>query len=294
MNLMISSECQLSGMSQDLKTAAIFRQPSASAQFFLCLNELLDKAIFTYEINEEQIENWMNRLEGSGGKDSPIYWLLWIRLMEAALLCAGNYVDNCEFSAAGGLLVNPRCIRVHIDGVIEPVNKKRHLALTDQFNAVAKTKSGIIRWLGKNTHLEITKKPLLPDLYERLKKAGIISEKYLDSVYQRMNKIADVIGFLSAYHISDSQMFYKKLYAANAESDFIRSNLCNFNCDIFFGLGLEILKLIENDNYKSVFVEDYISLKNFPYKGKPLEGLNHPLENIPQINQSFNQLESEM
>ena len=71
-----------------------------------------------------------------------------------------------------------------------------------------------------------------------------------------MNKIAVVIGFLSAYHLSDSQMLYKKIHSANAESDFIKSNLCNFNFDIFFDLGDEILKLSENDDYKSVFIVD--------------------------------------
>jgi len=281
MNLTLSAECLFSDMPQHPITDSIFQQPSASAPPLLHLNTLLDAAILPYGVNEGQIENWMDTLEGSGGKDGPVYWLLWIRLMEAALLCAGNYVDNCEFSAAGDLLVNPRSIRIHIDGVREPVNKKRHSALTDQFNAVAKTHTGIIKWLSKNTHPEIIKKPLLPDLYERLKSAGIISVKYLDSVYRRMNKIADVIGFLSAYHLSDSQMLYKKLHSANAESDFIRSNLCNFNCDIFFGLGHEILRLIENDNYKSVFIEDDIRQKDYTYEGKSFEGLKQLLKDTP-------------
>jgi hypothetical protein len=183
-----------------------------------------------------------------------IYQLTRARIAELTLICAGNYADNFEFTAAGDLLVNPRCIRVHIDGVKEPVNKIRHLALTDQFDVVAKTESGIIKWLGKNTHLEITKKPLLPDLYERLKNAGVLSAKYLDSVCQRMNKIADVIGFLAAYNLSDIQRCYERFQPANEESVFIKSNLCNFNFDIFFALGHEILKLIENDKYKSVFI----------------------------------------
>ncbi len=216
----------------------------------LCLNNCE-----AFELNENYIESKINELDEIQNS-GLIYQLTQARITELTLICAGNYADNFEFTAAGDLLVNPRSIRIHIDGVREPVNKKRHLALTDQFNAVAKTHTGIINWLSKNTHPEIIKKPLLPDLCERLKSAGIISVKYLDSVYRRMNKIADVIGFLSAYHLSDSQMFYKKLHSANAESDFIRSNLCNFNCDIFFGLGHEILRLIENDNYKSVFIGD--------------------------------------
>jgi len=214
----------------------------------LCLNDCV-----TFELNEKYIESKiyeLDEIENSG----LIYQLTQARITELTLICAGNYADNFEFTAAGDLLVNPRNIRIHIDGVREPANKKRHLALIDQFNTVAKTQTGIINWLSKNTYPETIKKPLLPDLCERLKSAGIISVKYLDSVYRRMNKIADVIGFLSAYHLSDSQMLYKKLHSLNAESDFIKSNLCNFNFDTFFILGHEILKSIENDNYKSVFI----------------------------------------
>jgi hypothetical protein len=218
--------------------------------FNLCLNDCV-----AFELNEKFIESKIDELdeiENSGF----IYQLTQARITELALICAGNYADNLEFTVAGDLLANPRCIRVHIDGVGAPVNKKRHLALTDQFNAVAKTHKGVINWLSKKTRLEIIKKPLLPDLCDRLKNAGIISEKYLDSVYQRMNKIADVIGFLAAYNLSDVQILYQRFQPANPESDFIKSNLCNFNFDIFYVLGHEILKLIENDNYKSVFIRD--------------------------------------
>ena len=100
-----------------------------------------------------------------------IYQLTQARITELTLICAGNYADNFEFTAAGDLLVNPRSIRIHIDGVREPANKKRHLALTDQFSAVAKTETGIISSrLSKNTHLEIIKKPLLPESIRTIKR----------------------------------------------------------------------------------------------------------------------------
>ncbi len=225
-----------------------------------CSNMLLNYNLYlddcvVYELNEKFLESKIDELdeiESSGF----IYHLTQARITELTLICAGNYADNFEFTAAGDLLVNPRCIRVNINGVKEPVKKKRHMALTDQFSGVAKTETGIIRWLSKNTHPEISKKPLLPDLYERLKNAGIISVKYLDSVYQRMNKIADVIGFLAAYNASGGRILYPQFQEVNAESDFIKSNLSNFNFDIFYVLGHEILKLIENDGYKSAFIGD--------------------------------------
>lgn len=150
------------------------------------------------------------------------------------MICTGNYADNFEFTAAGDLLVNPKSIRIHIDGVREPVNKKRHLVLTDQFNAVAKTHTGIINWLSKNTHPEIIKKPLLPDLCERLKSAGIISVKYLDSVYRRMNKIADVIGFLSAYHLSDSQICFIRSFTQQMQKVTLSDQIFAISIAIFF------------------------------------------------------------
>lgn len=166
----------------------------------LCLNNCV-----AFELNEKFIESKIDELDEIQNSGF-IYQLTQARITELALICAGNYADNFEFRAAGDLLANPRCIRIHIDGVKEPVYKKRHLALTDQFSEVAQTQTGIIRWLGKNTHPEITREPLLPDLYERLKSAGLISANYLDSVYQRMNKIADVIGFLSAYNLSEASI----------------------------------------------------------------------------------------
>jgi len=241
----------------------------------LCLNHCV-----AYELNEKFIESKIEELDEI--EDSGIiYQLTQARITELTLICAGNYADNFEFTAAGDLLVNPRCIRIYINGVKAPENKKRHMAVTDQFNGVAKTQTGIIKWLSKNTQLEILKKPLLPYLYERLKSAGIISLKYLDSVHQRMNKIAGVIGFLSAYHLSDSQMLYNKLYSAKPERDFISANLCNFNFDNFFDLGHEILRLIENGNYKSMFIGDYIRLKNYPCREKPDEGPTQSLAYIP-------------
>ncbi|RPH49994.1 MAG: hypothetical protein EHM85_11990 [Desulfobacteraceae bacterium] len=233
-------------------SASAARKSDYFSNSMLDYNLCLDDCV-AFDLNENFIESKIDELDEIGNSGF-IYQLTQARITELALICAGNYADNFEFKAAGDLLVNPRCIRIHIDGVKEPVYKKRHLALTDQFSEVAKTQTGIIRWLGKNTHPEITRKPLIPDLYERLKNAGIISEKYLDTVYKRMNKIAGVIGFLSAYNSSEAPILYQRLQSAKEESAFIKSNLCNFNFDTFFILDHEILKLIENDNYKSVFI----------------------------------------
>ena len=57
MNPTVSAEYHFPDMSQNLKNAAIFLQPSAPAQFLLRLNSLLNTAVLTCEINEGRIEN---------------------------------------------------------------------------------------------------------------------------------------------------------------------------------------------------------------------------------------------
>ena len=133
----------------------------------LCLNDCV-----AFELNEKFIESKIDELDEIEPNSGLIYQLTQARITELTLICAGNYADNFEFTAAGDLLVNPRSIRIHIDGVREPVNKKRHLALTDQFNAVAKTQTGIIRWLSKNTHLEIIKETVASGFIRTIKKRG--------------------------------------------------------------------------------------------------------------------------
>jgi len=84
----------------------------------LCLNDCV-----AYELNEKFIESKIDELDEI--QDSGfIYQLTQARITELALICAGNYADNFELTAAGDLLANPRCIRVHINGVKTPVNKK--------------------------------------------------------------------------------------------------------------------------------------------------------------------------
>jgi len=187
--------------------------------------------------------------------DDTIGQLTLARITELALICAGNYADHFEFSAAGGLLVNPRLIHVHIKGRIDPVEKNRHLALTQQLESETETYPQRIQWLCQNTHVETVNAPLLPYLYDRLKDAGTISLYYLAGVQRRMQKISQTIGFLSACRLPDLFKFYQtRQFLPKAERDFIAANLCGFNTDIFFALGQDIVHLIANDHYKSTFI----------------------------------------
>ena len=248
MNPSISTECHFSDMSQNLKTAAIFRQPAVPDQPLLRLNALMDETIIPYEVNEGQIESWLNTLEASSDQDGPIYWLLWIRLMEAALLCAGNYVDNCEFSAAGDLLVNPREIRVHSKDARPParkwIRKWRHGRLSEQFRINGHSRRHTIETIKNEYQLEITRPPLLPVLFRSLKDSGQISGAYLVHTDRRMRQITDTIGFLTSWQIFEAADLHRRTLCATPETrSFITSHLCRFDNRIFLQAGNAVKRM---------------------------------------------------
>jgi len=100
----------------------------------LILNKALDNLHVPHEVNEQTIENFLENLEAYGKTLRPVYWLMMARLFELSLICAGYYADNCEFPAAGDLLVNPRKILIHQKGYPHPLVKQRHGRLTEQLN----------------------------------------------------------------------------------------------------------------------------------------------------------------
>jgi hypothetical protein len=238
MNPTVSAESYFSGMSQNLKTVAIFHQPAASAQPLLHLNTEMDETIIPYDVNEGQIESWLTALETVGAMTSPIYWLLLIRLNEVALLCAGNYVNNCEFSAAGDLLVNPREILVHSKDARPPVRKWRHGRLSDQFRVNGHSRRFTIETFKNKYQLEITRPPLLPYLLGSLKDSGRVAGAYLAHVNRRMRQITDAIGFLTSWQIFNAADLHRRTLSATPETrSFISSHLCRFDNRIFLQAG---------------------------------------------------------
>lgn len=243
MNPTLASECHFPDMPWNLKDAVIFRKPAA-VQPLLQLNALLDAAILPYEVNEEEIETWLNALEASGAQFDSLYWLLWIRLMEAALQCAGNYADNCEFSAAGDLLVNPREILVHAKDARPPVRKWRHGRLSDQFRVNGHSRSRTIETIKNEYQLEITRPPLLPYLLGSLKASGRVAGAYLAHAERRMLQITDTIGFLTSWQIFEAADLHRRTIGATPETrSFIASHLCRFDNRIFLQAGNAIQRL---------------------------------------------------
>lgn len=184
------------------------------------LNNVLDKVAVPYVVNEGWIENCLDKLETQNKEKNPVYWLLLVRLNELALLCAGNYADNCEFSAAGDLLVNPK---------------------------------------KKFVHFKNARKPLLPYLFKKMRNSGRVSGSYLDLAGTHMKRIIDTMIFLASWKISDASELYRRISGSTPEKRaFIESNLCLFKNDLFFTIGNEVRLAADNPCYRSDFLA-YIS-----------------------------------
>ncbi|MBN2516559.1 MAG: hypothetical protein JXC33_11070 [Deltaproteobacteria bacterium] len=219
-------------------------------------NRSLEKNASIVRLNECFLEEKTNELEKIDPMCEELYWLTFARLNELALLCAGNYADNMEFTSVGDFLVNPRLILVHVKNRNQPVIKERHTKLTEQFQDVAPKKIGVISWLRDETTLEIKEKPLLPYLNEALKNSGYVSQRYLDSADRRLKKIADAVGFFASLNFVDSYNFHVRLQnTPESEKEFIKSNLCKFDTNSFDDLGFDFYQLLRNANYQSLFLK---------------------------------------
>jgi hypothetical protein len=220
----------------------------------LVLNDAFDNLNVPHEVNEQTIENILKDLEAFAAIDRPVYWLAMSRLLELALICAGHYADNCEFSAAGDLLVNPRKVLIYREGYPYPLVKHRHGRLTDQLNKSQMYRELILLEVKDKIHVEVVKPAVLPYLLEQLEQSCQIASWYLVDARERMKKIADTIGFLSAWSLSGFEDLHHRLQKISSDTRrFVSDHQCNFNTCYFVRLGREISRIIENRKKYSEF-----------------------------------------
>ena len=219
------------------------------------LNEELDNLKQPHVVNERSIEKFLRILEDSGLCNQSSYWLLTARIFELAVFCAGHYADNCEFSAAGDLLANPRKVLIHRKGYPHSMVKPRHGCISDQFNAHERCRKRILLLLKRDIVVEISKPAILPYLFERMQHSQKIAVWYLRHAAKRMQKIADTISFLSAWPVSSFEDFHQRLREASPNTrSFVGEHLCRFDTHFFERLGREIQMLIKNPNKTCEFV----------------------------------------
>jgi hypothetical protein len=187
--------------------------------------------------------------------DGASRWLLLIRLAEAALLCAGNYADNCEFRAAGDFLVNPREIVIRSRCGGPATIKKRHgrlseqLGLTgaDQLKSTQRSSAGVV--------LEITKPPLLPLMTRILKESGRVAPSYVHRLEGGQRRIADALAFMAGWRIADSVDFWRRMRASSSsERAFAESCMCRFDTQVFRRIGDDLQQSLTQPDFRSSFL----------------------------------------
>jgi hypothetical protein len=213
-------------------------EAAISVQILLNFNDLLDSKANLFLLNESVIEGLMGELDEITPIKDHGYWLTLARINELALVCAGNYADNCEFSLVGDLLVNPRLTLVHLSGLNQALIKKRHLPLSEQFQQGENDLQQVRQWLKRETRVEVKTEALLPDLRKRMETSGHIPREYIDSDEQRKRRIADLIGFLASAGIADNAALHAwSKNASPADRALLESNLCRFDFECFFEIG---------------------------------------------------------
>jgi hypothetical protein len=218
------------------------------------INAEIEVEVESRLINEKMLERCWSRVRQLND-DAPAYWLLLVRLAEAALLCAGNYADNCEYEAVGDFLVNPREILVHrpADGSITV--KNRHRRLSDQFAMEGVQYHDWMKQFSASTVLEITKQPLLPHWTQILRGSRRISDSYLRRLEESQRRIADTLTFLAAWCICDAAELWLRLQETSAhEREFVESNLCRFDTQIFHQIGISLKRSLADPDFRSPFL----------------------------------------
>jgi|FrelakmetLWP11LW_1041352.scaffolds.fasta_scaffold15553_1 hypothetical protein len=226
------------------------------------INAELEHEVDSCLMNERVIEKYWSRVRRLEG-DGPGYWLLMARLAEAALLCAGNYADNCEYEAAGDFLVNPREILVHNRGDGLSTTKTRHKRLSEQFGIEGVERHNSMKQFSAGVCLEITKPPLLPLMTQVLRKSERLSTEYLQRLEEAQRRIADTLAFLAAWRVFDSAKLWQRLQESSArERVFAESNLCRFDARVFHRIGADLQRSLAEPDYRSSFLTGFRAGEN--------------------------------
>jgi len=221
------------------------------------INAELEGAASAHLMTEKIVERcWSQARQLTG--DGPSHWLLLVRIAEAALLCAGNYADNCEYEAAGDFLVNPREIIVHRRGDSRSTTKNRHGRLSEQFGLEGVERLNSLKRFSAGVCLEITKPPLLAHMTQVLRESERIATQYLQRLEEAQCRIADTLAFLAAWRVFDSAQLCRRLQASSArERVFAESHLCRFDARVFHRIGTDLRQSLAEPDYRSSFLTGF-------------------------------------
>ncbi len=228
--------------------------PSSDAIF--AINGDLEQTGSPLLLTEKTVERcWSRTMQLEG--DGTSRWLLLIRLAEAALLCAGNYADSCEFRTAGDFLVNPREIVIRSRCGGHATIKKRHGRVSDQLGPAWAGQLESAQRFSAGVDLEITRPPLLPLMTRTLKESGRVAPLFIRRLEEGQRRIADALAFLAGWRIIDSIDLWRRMQASSAsERAFVESCLCRFDTQVFYRIGDELQRSLTRSDYRSSFLSE--------------------------------------
>lgn len=234
--------------------AAVDRYDSIGTPI-LPFNAGLERHAVVSSLNENVLEGMVSGLEALAHGEDALTWLTLGRILELALFCAGNYADTGEVRLVGDLLVNPRRVLVHVEGLSHPIVKERHTPLTEQFRDRAPTREGVVQWLTTHTLTEIQRDALLPFLRKRLEDSGLFHGDYLRTVAVRCEKIARVLGFWASAPFGDA-ISYRTWYLSAGPGDraLADAHRCRFDLERFLEMGADIRSLAACPLHRSRFL----------------------------------------
>lgn len=232
----------------------ISRDAPASADAVPALNAELEQAGSPFLLTEKAIESFWSRTlqleDEHAGR-----WLLLIRLAEAALLCAGNYADNCEFRAAGDFLVNPREIVIRNRGTGQATVKKRHGRLSEQLGRGWIDQPGSAKRFSARFELEVSSPPLLPAMTRMLRDSARVAVSYVHRLEEGQRRIAEALAFMAGWHVADSVELWRRMRASPpGERAFAQSRMCRFGTEVFGRIGDDVRRSLVQPDYRSSFL----------------------------------------
>lgn len=211
--------------------------PISQKEAALIINAELDRAHAVRRINEPCLERVLCRIEADLDQSSCLQQLLTARLLEAAMLCAGQYADHAEYSLVGDLMINPREIHVHFADGSWTV-KNRHDRLSDQFNTDGREHFEFMTRFKKEACLNTVRQPLIPLLFSRIRNAEVLTPEYTKSVTSRMEHLGKTMNFLWTWGVDGAEdLFHLQVQASRDEWGLVEKNLCRFTSEFFHDLG---------------------------------------------------------
>ena len=243
-------------MYQNLAPDTLIEHP----EMILDFNGMMEEKAAVHKLNEKVLLHLLNLLDEAAFIQSNLYWLSLARINELAIICAGNYAENCEFALVGDLLINPRLILIHVRGRHHPIVKKRHTPLTEQFSHMAVSREGVIDWLKKQTIVETRQQALLPHLLGRMKDSEIFHASHVISIENRLKRLADLTGYLACQRFENHSSVVKWLRNASpVDRDMVESRFCRFDFKRFYLMGEDIKRLSNDSAYESRFLKKTIN-----------------------------------